>query len=89
MGYGTGLHVQVFGRKPWVRVSVEVREQLVRISIVLLPHGFYRLNPGHEAWYQVPLPTESIFHPTFAVLSNMIFLLPGGTAHIQGGLSLF
>lgn len=40
----------------------EVREQLGRISS-FLPSGFWALNLGHKAWWQVPFAAELFLIP--------------------------
>lgn len=40
------------------RAHVEVRGHLMGTGSLQLPCGSQRLNSGHRAWRQVPLPTK-------------------------------
>lgn len=48
-------------------IGVEGREQCVRICSLLPLCGSQGLNSGHEAWWQVPLPSEPSPRPKMAL----------------------
>jgi hypothetical protein len=55
------------------RTHMEVRGQLVGVSS-LLPGGFWGLNSGHQAYWQVPFASESSLQP--AVSSFITLAIP-------------
>lgn len=45
------------------RMSVEPRGEPGEVSFPLLPRGAWELNPSHQAWPQVLIPTKSSHQP--------------------------
>lgn len=50
----------------------EVRGRLAGVSPFLSSCRSWGLNPGHQAWHQVPLPTESSHSPLFVFKVNNV-----------------
>lgn len=58
-------------------VRVEIRGQLVGIDSSLLLFGSWELNPGHRAWWQVPLPISPSCQPRrLSTFKHLLSSLP-------------
>lgn len=53
-------------------MCMRVREQLIGVSCLLPPYGFWVSNSGHQAWQEASLLTKPPFHQltTFAFISS-------------------
>lgn len=55
---------------------VEVWGRFVEVISLLPPHGFWRLNSGHQAWQLAPSPAEPSWRPRITFyLNNWIWHL--------------
>lgn len=68
-------HVHACAYSSTHHCTCEAREQLVGPGSLLLPSGFQDSNMNHEAWQQVPLPTEP--SPKFNLLSLLSVIIFG------------
>ena len=55
------------------KMYVVVKEQLVGINSLVPPCGSQGLNPGHEAWQQVPFPSQPS-HQLLNLISKVYLL---------------
>lgn len=57
----------------YVTANMEVRGQLPEIVSLLLPHGFWGLNLGHQAWHEALLTEPSRWIPYLIFIQTLSF----------------